>query len=53
LWEVLGSGWGVAIYRVSKILGHKDINMTYNVYGHLLQEEQAETLRLCEIGGRC
>jgi integrase len=43
---------GVPIYKVSKILGHRDINMTYNVYGHLLQEEQAGVLRLCEIGGR-
>jgi integrase len=43
---------GVPIYKVSKILGHRDINMTYNVYGQLLQEEQTETLRICKIGRR-
>jgi integrase len=42
---------GVPIYKVSKILGHRDINMTYGVYGHFLQEEKAQALRQCEIGG--
>jgi hypothetical protein len=31
------------------VLRYRDINMTYNIYGHLPREEQAETLRLCEI----
>lgn len=33
---------GVDIKVVSKLLGHKDISVTYNIYIHVLQEQEIE-----------
>ena len=35
---------GVDIKVVSKLLGHKDISVTYNIYIHVLQEQEIEAI---------
>lgn len=35
---------GVDIKIVSKLLGHKDISVTYNVYIHILQEQEVDAI---------
>lgn len=40
---------GVNIEVVSKLMGHANITITYNKYIHVLQEEQAKTMKLIQI----
>ena len=37
---------GVDIATVSKLMGHKDITTTYNVYIHVLQQQQIDAINV-------
>lgn len=40
---------GVPIEVISKILGHSKISITYNIYIHILQEQQVEALKTVSV----
>lgn len=40
---------GVDIKIVSKLLGHKDISVTYNVYIHILEEQEIDAVKSLDI----
>ena len=40
---------GVDIKVVSKLLGHKDVTITYNIYIHILEEQEIEAVKSLDI----
>ena len=39
---------GVPIYKVSKLMGHKDVTITDRIYGHLVNKDLEEAIALLE-----
>ena len=39
----------IDIKVVSEILGHSDINLTYNKYIHIIKEQKAQALELLDV----
>ena len=40
---------GVDIKVVSKLLGHKDVTITYNIYIHILEEQEIEAVKSLDV----